>query len=104
MLVARGRRKEGASGENGGAGVLWCWPAAELWVVQPAALAHGEACTGCLAVANCYAASPQDAVDRFPSVRAVEVKGKPYFVDFGLVPLGWGTAAAPWVAAADGIP
>ena len=37
-----------------------------------------------LAVANCYAASPQDAVDRFPSVRAVEVKGKPHFADFGL--------------------
>ena len=53
-----------------------------------------------LAVANCYAASPQDAVDRFPSVRAVEVKGKPHFADFGLVPLGWGAAAAPWVAAA----
>ena len=57
-----------------------------------------------LAVANCYAASPQDAVDRFPSVRAVEVKGKPHFADFGLVPLGWGAAAALWVAAAaDGI-
>ena len=53
-----------------------------------------------LAVANCYAASPQDAVHRFPSVRAVEVKGKPHFADFGLVPLGWGLAAAPWVAAA----
>ncbi|RCV15176.1 hypothetical protein SETIT_3G037200v2 [Setaria italica] len=58
-----------------------------------------------LAVANCYAASPQDAVERFPSVRAVEVKGKPHFADFGLVPPGWGAAAAPWVAAAaDGWP
>ncbi|CAL5097016.1 unnamed protein product [Urochloa decumbens] len=58
-----------------------------------------------LAVANCYAVSPQDAVDRFPSVRAVEVKGKPHFADFGLVPPGWGAAAAPWVAAAaDGWP
>ncbi|RLN27913.1 transport inhibitor response 1-like protein [Panicum miliaceum] len=58
-----------------------------------------------LAVANCYAASPQDAVDRFPSVRAVKVKGKPHFADFGLVPPGWGAAAAPWVAAAaDGWP
>ena len=64
-----------------------------------------EACTGRLAVANCYTASPQDAVDRFPSVRAVEVKGKPHFADFGLVPPGWGAAAAPWVAAAaDGWP
>ncbi|CAN6336306.1 unnamed protein product [Urochloa humidicola] len=53
-----------------------------------------------LAVANCYAVSPQDAVDRFPSVRAVEVKGKPHFADFGLVPPGWGAAAPPWVAAA----
>ncbi|OEL14053.1 Transport inhibitor response 1-like protein [Dichanthelium oligosanthes] len=58
-----------------------------------------------LAVANCYAASPQDAVDRFPSVRAAEVKGKPHFADFGLVPPAWGAAAAPWVAAAaDGWP
>jgi len=58
-----------------------------------------------LAVANCYAASPQDAVDRFPAVRAVEVKGKPHFADFGLVPPAWGAAAAPWVAAAaDGWP
>nr|CAB3460233.1 unnamed protein product [Digitaria exilis] len=58
-----------------------------------------------LVIANCYAASPQDAVDRFPSVRAVEVKGKPHFADFGLVPPGWGAAAAPWVAAAaDGWP
>ncbi|CAN6340636.1 unnamed protein product [Urochloa humidicola] len=58
-----------------------------------------------LAVANCYAVSPQDTVDRFPSVRAVEVKGKPHFADFGLVPPGWGAAAAPWVAAAaDGWP
>ncbi|CAL4910316.1 unnamed protein product [Urochloa decumbens] len=53
-----------------------------------------------LVVANCYAASPQDAVDRFPSVRVLEVKGKPHFADFGLVPHGWGAAAAPWVAAA----
>ncbi|CAN6331425.1 unnamed protein product [Urochloa humidicola] len=58
-----------------------------------------------LVVANCYAASPQDAVDRFPSVRVLEVKGKPHFADFGLVPPGWGAAAAPWVAAAaDGWP
>ncbi|CAN6353774.1 unnamed protein product [Urochloa humidicola] len=58
-----------------------------------------------LAVANCYAVSPQDTVDRFPSVRAAEVKGKPHFADFGLVPPGWGAAAAPWVAAAaDGWP
>lgn len=58
-----------------------------------------------LAVANCYAASPKDAVDRFPAVRAVEVKGKPHFADFGLVPPAWGADAAPWVAAAaDGWP
>ncbi|KAF6982640.1 hypothetical protein CFC21_001007 [Triticum aestivum] len=53
-----------------------------------------------LAVANCYAAAPRDAVDRFPSVRAAEVKGKPHFADFGLVPPAWGAEAAPWVAAA----
>uniref|UniRef100_A0A0E0H9G8 Transport inhibitor response 1 domain-containing protein n=1 Tax=Oryza nivara TaxID=4536 RepID=A0A0E0H9G8_ORYNI len=58
-----------------------------------------------LAVANCYAAAPRDAVERFPSVRAAEVKGKPHFADFGLVPPAWGAAAAPWIAAAaDGWP
>jgi transport inhibitor response 1 len=59
----------------------------------------------CLSVANCYAASPRDAVERFPAVRAAEVKGKPHFADFGLVPPAWGAAAAPWVtAAAEGWP
>ncbi|XP_062179723.1 transport inhibitor response 1-like protein Os05g0150500 [Phragmites australis] len=53
-----------------------------------------------LVVANCYAAAPRDAVERFPAVRAAEVKGKPHFADFGLVPPAWGAAAAPWVAAA----
>jgi transport inhibitor response 1 len=53
-----------------------------------------------LSVTNCYAASPADAVDRFPAVRAAAVKGKPHFADFGLVPPAWGAAAAPWVAAA----
>ena len=43
VLVVRGRRKEGASGENGGAGALWRWPAAELWLAQPAVVARGEA-------------------------------------------------------------
>jgi hypothetical protein len=42
MLVVRGRRKEGASGENGGARVLWRWHVAELWLAQPVAVAHGE--------------------------------------------------------------
>ncbi|XP_062230771.1 transport inhibitor response 1-like protein Os05g0150500 [Phragmites australis] len=58
-----------------------------------------------LIVANCYAAAPRDAVERFPAVRAAEVKGKPHFADFGLVPPAWGAAAEPWVAAAaDGWP
>ena len=43
VLVVRGRRKEGASGENGGAGALWRWPVAELWLAQPAVVARGEA-------------------------------------------------------------
>ncbi|XP_047043131.1 transport inhibitor response 1-like protein Os05g0150500 [Lolium rigidum] len=58
-----------------------------------------------LVVPNCYATDPRDAVDRFPSVRAAEVKGKPHFADFGLLPPSWGAYAAPWVAAAaDGWP
>ncbi|XP_024982182.1 protein TRANSPORT INHIBITOR RESPONSE 1-like isoform X2 [Cynara cardunculus var. scolymus] len=35
---------------------------------------------------------------RFPEVRSVELKGKPHFADFNLVPEGWGGFACPWIS------
>ncbi|KAG6431876.1 hypothetical protein SASPL_103446 [Salvia splendens] len=50
-------------------------------------------------VGNCYAVSPEMVIRRFPELRAVEMKGKPHFADFNLVPEGWGAYAYPWIAA-----
>uniref|UniRef100_A0ACD5ZL40 Uncharacterized protein n=1 Tax=Avena sativa TaxID=4498 RepID=A0ACD5ZL40_AVESA len=52
-----------------------------------------------LFIGNCYAVSPGRAVERFGGVRAVVLKGKPRFADFGLVPQGWGSYVQPWVEA-----
>ncbi|CAI9781129.1 unnamed protein product [Fraxinus pennsylvanica] len=48
-------------------------------------------------IGNCYAVSPEILIRRFPDVRAVELKGKPHFADFNLVPEGWGGYVYPWV-------
>ncbi|KAL6505084.1 GPI-anchored mannoprotein [Orobanche gracilis] len=50
-------------------------------------------------VGNCYAVSQDIVIRRFPEVRAVELKGKPHFADFNLVPEGWGAYVYPWIAA-----
>ncbi|KAL0435827.1 UNVERIFIED_CONTAM: protein TRANSPORT INHIBITOR RESPONSE 1 [Sesamum radiatum] len=50
-------------------------------------------------VGNCYAVSPEIVIRRFPEVRSVEIKGKPHFADFNLVPEGWGAYVYPWIAA-----
>ncbi|CAA0825495.1 Protein TRANSPORT INHIBITOR RESPONSE 1 [Striga hermonthica] len=50
-------------------------------------------------IGNCYAVSPEIVIRRFPEVRAVEMKGKPHFADFNLVPEGWGGHVQPWVRA-----
>lgn len=50
-------------------------------------------------VGNCYAVSPQIVIRRFPEVRSVELKGKPHFADFSLVPDGWGGYVYPWILA-----
>ncbi|KAJ8898694.1 hypothetical protein K2173_004728 [Erythroxylum novogranatense] len=50
-------------------------------------------------VGNCYAVSPAMVVRRFPDVRSVELKGKPHFADFDLVPKGWGGYVSPWIDA-----
>ncbi|XP_057509686.1 protein TRANSPORT INHIBITOR RESPONSE 1-like [Actinidia eriantha] len=53
-------------------------------------------------VGNCYAVSPKIMIGRFPEVRSVELKGKPHFADYNLVPEGWGGYAYPWIAAMAG--
>ncbi|PIM97407.1 hypothetical protein CDL12_30123 [Handroanthus impetiginosus] len=50
-------------------------------------------------VGNCYAVSPEIVIRRFPEVRAVEIKGKPHFADFNLVPEEWGGYVYPWIVA-----
>ncbi|XP_052170496.1 protein TRANSPORT INHIBITOR RESPONSE 1-like [Diospyros lotus] len=50
-------------------------------------------------VGNCYAVSPVMMIRRFPEVRSVELKGKPHFADYNLVPEGWGGYVYPWIAA-----
>lgn len=53
-------------------------------------------------VGNCYAVSPRMVIRRFPDVRSIELKGKPHFADFNLVPEGWGGYVYPWIAAMAG--
>ncbi|KAL0458000.1 UNVERIFIED_CONTAM: protein TRANSPORT INHIBITOR RESPONSE 1 [Sesamum latifolium] len=48
-------------------------------------------------IGNCYAVSPEIVIRRFPEVRALEMKGKPHFADFNLVPEGWGAYVHPWI-------
>ncbi|XP_073052126.1 protein TRANSPORT INHIBITOR RESPONSE 1-like [Primulina eburnea] len=50
-------------------------------------------------VGNCYAVAPEIVIRRFPEVRALEMKGKPHFADFNLVPEGWGAYMDPWISA-----
>lgn len=56
-------------------------------------------------IGNCYAVSPRRVTGRFPEVRSIELKGKPHFADFNLVPEGWGGYVYPWISAmATGYP
>ncbi|KAI3760051.1 hypothetical protein L1987_50440 [Smallanthus sonchifolius] len=48
-------------------------------------------------VGNCYAVNPRIMIRRFPEVKSVELKGKPHFADFNLVPEGWGGYVYPWM-------
>ncbi|XP_059659511.1 protein TRANSPORT INHIBITOR RESPONSE 1-like [Cornus florida] len=50
-------------------------------------------------VGNCYAVSPTMVIRRFPEVRSMELKGKPHFADYNLVPEGWGGYLYPWIEA-----
>ncbi|XP_052480065.1 protein TRANSPORT INHIBITOR RESPONSE 1 isoform X2 [Gossypium raimondii] len=49
-------------------------------------------------IGNCYAVSPRMVIRRFPEVRSIELKGKPHFADFNLVPDGWGGYVLQWIA------
>ncbi|XP_068637975.1 transport inhibitor response 1-like protein [Aristolochia californica] len=61
---------------------------------------HTEALTRSeLFIGNCYAVSPQRAIERFTGVQAVVLKGKPRFADFDLVPEKWGAFFRPWAVA-----
>ncbi|KAI3678996.1 hypothetical protein L6452_38301 [Arctium lappa] len=48
-------------------------------------------------VGNCYAVNPKIMIGRFPEVKSIELKGKPHFADFNLVPEGWGGYVYPWI-------
>ncbi|XWS23951.1 hypothetical protein CRYUN_Cryun28dG0059800 [Craigia yunnanensis] len=52
-----------------------------------------------LFIGNCYAVAPGRATDRFTRVRALQLKGKPRFADFNLMPPDWGAHFNPWVLA-----
>ncbi|XP_073139793.1 protein TRANSPORT INHIBITOR RESPONSE 1-like [Henckelia pumila] len=53
-------------------------------------------------IGNCYAVTPKIVIRRFPDVRVLELKGKPHFADYNLVPEGWGGYVYPWIVAMSG--
>lgn len=50
-------------------------------------------------IGNCYSVSPARLTQRFKNLKALSIKGKPRFSDFGLVPPFWGGYADPWIDA-----
>jgi transport inhibitor response 1 len=50
-------------------------------------------------IGNCYAVSPAILIRRFPKFTCLEMKGRPRFTDFGLVPSNWGAFVQPWIEA-----
>lgn len=50
-------------------------------------------------IGNCYALSPAILIRRFPKLTSLEIKGRPRFTDFGLVPSNWGAFVQPWIEA-----
>ncbi|XP_071717657.1 protein TRANSPORT INHIBITOR RESPONSE 1-like [Rutidosis leptorrhynchoides] len=48
-------------------------------------------------IGNCYAVNPRVLIQRFPEVKSIELKGKPHFADFNLVPEGWGGYVYDWI-------
>ncbi|XP_076932808.1 protein TRANSPORT INHIBITOR RESPONSE 1-like [Bidens hawaiensis] len=54
-------------------------------------------CRNHIFIGNCYAVNPRVLTRRFKEVKGVELKGKPHFADFNLVPEGWGGCVDPWI-------
>ncbi|KAG0555214.1 hypothetical protein KC19_12G152700 [Ceratodon purpureus] len=50
-------------------------------------------------IGNCYAASPSNLIKRFPKLTSLQMKGRPRFTDFGMVPANWGAFILPWIEA-----
>ncbi|BAU01727.1 Protein AUXIN SIGNALING F-BOX 2 [Vigna angularis] len=50
-------------------------------------------------IGNCYSISPERVIERFPELKSLNLKGKPHFADFNLVPHGWGGFVYPWIEA-----
>lgn len=50
-------------------------------------------------IGNCYAVSPSILIKRFPKLTCLEMKGRPRFTDFGMVPSNWGASIQPWIEA-----
>ncbi|XP_024357321.1 protein TRANSPORT INHIBITOR RESPONSE 1 [Physcomitrium patens] len=48
-------------------------------------------------IGNCYAVSSATLIRRFPKLVSLEMKGRPRFTDFGLVPQNWGGFIQPWI-------
>nr|XP_043635699.1 protein TRANSPORT INHIBITOR RESPONSE 1-like [Erigeron canadensis]XP_043635701.1 protein TRANSPORT INHIBITOR RESPONSE 1-like [Erigeron canadensis] len=48
-------------------------------------------------IGNCYAVNPRILIQRFPEIKCIELKGKPHFADFNLVPDGWGGCVYSWI-------
>ncbi|CAH1445833.1 unnamed protein product [Lactuca virosa] len=46
-------------------------------------------------IGNCYSVSPRIVAGRFPHIRSMNLKGKPRFSDFNLVPEDWGADVHP---------
>ena len=86
----------------------------EVWghafCILPADADHGPVAAVCrrwfhaehgsrsrIAVRDFYATTPFSVVQQFPSVRAAEVRGKPHWADFRVLPANWRTDAAHWV-------
>lgn len=48
-------------------------------------------------IGNCYSVSPEIVANRFPKIKSVNLKGKPRFSDFNLVPDNWGADIHHWL-------
>ncbi|KAI3951225.1 hypothetical protein MKW92_050417 [Papaver armeniacum] len=52
-----------------------------------------------VSIGNCYSIAPQTLINRFPGVKALTLKGKPYFTDVSMDPNILGGLVYPWIDA-----